>query len=61
MSPIEDSEAPQAHFLTQLTCNTAGANANAGNYTSTGANANARNHASTRANANAGNHASAGA
>lgn len=49
MSPIEDSEAPQAHFLTQLTCNTTGANANTGNYTSTGANANARNHASTGA------------
>lgn len=44
---MDDSEAPQASFLTQLTCHTAGANAKA------------RNPASARANAKAGNPASA--
>lgn len=49
VSATEDSEAPQAHFLTQLTYNTAGANAKAGNPTNAGANAKAGNTANTRA------------
>lgn len=49
MSAMEDSEAPQAHFLTQLTCNTPRANAKTRNPANTGANAKARNPASTRA------------
>lgn len=36
---MEDSEAPQAHLLRQLTCNTAWAKANAGDH--------ARSHANT--------------
>lgn len=49
MSATEDSEAPQAHFLTQLTWNTAGTNAKTRNPANAGANAKAGNPASTGA------------
>lgn len=51
MSAMEDSEAPQAHFLTQLTWNTAGANAKTRNPSSTGENAKAGNPANASARA----------